>query len=159
MTTFTDEELIARITDQESKLQFEQFGNEVALQLGQALLSAAQEQSLAVAIEVTRADQTLFHVALSGTTSDNAEWIKRKNRVVRRFHRSSLFMGAKCRLAGATLEEKYLLPDNTYAAHGGAFPITLRGTGVIGTVTVSGLPQIDDHELVAAVLGRFLSAK
>lgn len=159
MATFTDEELITRIAVQEAELQFEQFGNEVALELGQALLSAAQEQSLSVAIEVTRADQTLFHVALSGTTSDNAEWITRKNRVVRRFHRSSLYMGAKCRLAGTTLEDKYLLPNNTYAAHGGAFPITLRGTGVVGTVTVSGLPQVEDHELVAAVLARFLDTK
>ena len=44
-----------------------------------------------------------------------------------------------------------------YAAHGGAFPILLRGTGCIGTVAVSGLPQLEDHRLVVEVLEAVLA--
>ena len=46
-----------------------------------------------------------------------------------------------------------------FAAHGGAFPILLRGTGCIGTVAVSGLPQLEDHRLVVETLKAFLAAK
>ena len=37
-------------------------------------------------------------------------------------------------------------------SHGGSFPITVDGVGCIGVVTVSGLPQRDDHELVVEAL-------
>jgi len=43
-----------------------------------------------------------------------------------------------------------------YAAHGGSFPIIVRDVGVVGTVTVSGLPQAADHALVVEVLRTFL---
>jgi uncharacterized protein (UPF0303 family) len=45
-----------------------------------------------------------------------------------------------------------------YATHGGAFPLAVTGTGVIGSATISGLPQRSDHEIVVeglcAILGR-----
>ena len=43
-----------------------------------------------------------------------------------------------------------------FAAHGGAFPIYVRGTGAVATVTVSGLPQKADHELVVEALSEIL---
>jgi uncharacterized protein (UPF0303 family) len=43
-----------------------------------------------------------------------------------------------------------------FAAHGGSFPIIVRGTGCIGAVTVSGLPQRDDHNLVVEALALLL---
>lgn len=157
MTPLSDQQLLDRITEQEERLQFDRFDNDTGIGLGMALMMAARDQAMPVAINVSRDGMTLFSAALDGAVPDNLEWITRKNRVVRRFHRSSLYMGAKCRLAETSLEAKYLLPDNTYAAHGGAFPVRLRGTGVIGTATVSGLPQVEDHELVVAVLETFLA--
>jgi uncharacterized protein (UPF0303 family) len=50
------------------------------------------------------------------------------------------------------LLEKHGLPFSDYAAHGGSFPICIEHAGVIGSVTVSGLPQRDDHELVVEAL-------
>ncbi|MFD0330409.1 heme-binding protein [Streptacidiphilus monticola] len=46
-----------------------------------------------------------------------------------------------------------------YAAHGGSFPLLVRGTGPVGTVTVSGLPQLDDHLFVVECLRRFLTER
>ena len=40
--------------------------------------------------------------------------------------------------------------------HGGAFPLAVEGAGVIGTVVVSGLPQLDDHAMVVKALHQFL---
>jgi uncharacterized protein (UPF0303 family) len=46
-----------------------------------------------------------------------------------------------------------------YAAHGGGFPIVLRGTGLIGTVVASGLPQREDHAMVVAALAEALGVQ
>ena len=58
---------------------------------------------------------------------------------------------------GDAFASKYLLDEREYAAHGGAFPVIVRGVGVVGTVTVSGLPQEEDHRLVVSVLRAFLA--
>jgi uncharacterized protein (UPF0303 family) len=41
-------------------------------------------------------------------------------------------------------------------AHGGSFPIRLAGPTCIGAITVSGLPQRDDHDLLTRTLASFL---
>lgn len=146
----TPEELLA----QEAELQFQRFDNDTALALGQALVAAAREQGLAVTVDIRRGEQQLFHAALAGTAADNDAWIERKNRVVRRFGHSSFYVGTL--LVGTTLEEKFLLDGTLFAAHGGAFPVMVRHVGMVGTVTVSGLPQAEDHRLVVAVLRGFL---
>ena len=80
--------------------------------------------------------------------------IERKNRVVRRFGHSSYYMGVS---SEGEFNARYLLDENEFAAHGGAFPVIVRGVGVVGTVTVSGLPQEEDHRLVVSVLRAFLA--
>ena len=153
----SDAELVALISEQEERLVFDRFDFDAAHDIGQMLTSRAKAANNPVVIDITRSGQCLFHCALKGSTPDNAEWVLRKNRVVQRFHHSSLYMGAFCRASGFELEEKFLLPRNTYAPHGGAFPVTIRDTGVIGSVTVSGLPQLEDHMLVVSVIEEFLS--
>jgi uncharacterized protein (UPF0303 family) len=143
---------------QEDRLQFDRFDNETALALGQYLLAAAQERSLPVVISVRRNGQRLFHAALPGTSPDNDAWIDRKSRVVDRYGHSSFYIGTLHREAGDTFEEKSRLDPDLYAAHGGVFPIILRGTGPIGTVGVSGLPQAEDHAFVVEQLSGFLAA-
>ena len=145
------EEQLEALAAQEDEIQFDAFSNETALQIGLRLIEVAQAEGKAVTIDISRGEQQLFHYALPGTAADNDAWIQRKNRVVRRFGHSSFYMGTLYR-SQATIEQKHLLDPREYAPHGGAFPITIRGTGVIGTVTVSGLPQEDDHEPVTRVL-------
>ena len=89
---------------------------------------------------------------------DNGEWIKRKNNVVNRFGHSSYFMSVSLLNVDKTMEEKYLLSSHEYAAHGGAFPLLIKNVGVIGTITVSGLPQKEDHELVVTTIKQFLTS-
>ena len=147
------EELLA----QEEELQFLRFDNDTAWELGGALVAAAREAGLAVTVDIRRGDQQLFHAALPGTAADNDVWIERKVRVVRQFGHSSFYVGTLLRLEGTTIEEKFLLDGRVFAAHGGAFPVIVRDVGVVGTVTVSGLPQAEDHRLVVDVLRRFLA--
>jgi uncharacterized protein (UPF0303 family) len=77
--------------------------------------------------------------------------VHRKSNVVARFHRSSYGVGLTMTQKNSSLEANGL-PINEYASHGGSFPLTVKGAGIVGSVTVSGLPQRADHELVVEAL-------
>ncbi|MDQ1586663.1 MAG: hypothetical protein QOJ90_2473 [Actinomycetota bacterium] len=143
---------VAELTAQERELRWQGFDEDDAWRLGVALVGQAHARQLPIAIDISRGDHQLFHAALPGSSPDNDAWLTRKTRVVRRFHRSSLHVGQLCRDAGRTLEEMYLVPASEFAAHGGAFPLTVVGVGVVGCVAVSGLPQLQDHAFVVEVL-------
>ena len=66
-------------------------------------------------------------------------------------------MGTKARAASSTFEDRTGLDPARYAAHGGSFPVTVRRVGVVGSVTVSGLPQLEDHSFVVEQLALFLA--
>jgi uncharacterized protein (UPF0303 family) len=143
---------LAELAADEEELQFTRFTNDDAWDLGTALVARAREQQLPVAVDVSRNGQQLFHAALAGTSADNDSWIRRKAAVVDRFGHSSLYVGQRSREAGTTFEAEFGLDPERYAAHGGAFPVLVRDVGPVGVVVVSGLPQVEDHRLVVAVL-------
>lgn len=148
--------LIAEIEEQEQRLVFDQFSNADAWSLGCLLVELATERSLPVTIDITRGEQQLFHAALAGTAADNDQWVARKVRTVRRFGNSSFLVGLRHRATGTPFEDRPWNDTSVYAAHGGSFPVNIRDSGLIGTVTVSGLPQLDDHRLVVEAIERFL---
>jgi uncharacterized protein (UPF0303 family)/catechol 2,3-dioxygenase-like lactoylglutathione lyase family enzyme len=150
-----DEALLARLADEEARIVLDRFTNGDALELGLALVAAARTEAAPVVVDIRRGAQQLFHVALAGTSADNDQWVIRKARVVERFGHSSWYMGAWCRTKGGTLAGLFGVDDQEFAAHGGSFPLTIRDVGVVGAVTVSGLPQADDHRLVVATLEAF----
>jgi len=137
---------------QERELQLPHLDANLAWELGVRLRTMAKERALPVVIDVRRFGQPLFYSALEGTTPDNAEWVRRKSNVVARFHSSSYAVGLKLKQKNETLTEQQGLPLADYATHGGSFPLTVKGAGVVGSVTVSGLPQRADHELVVEAL-------
>jgi uncharacterized protein (UPF0303 family) len=153
MTIETD---LERIALQEERLRFRSFDADTAWQVGTRLRAAAEARGLAVAIDIQVNGHPLFFAAMPGTTPDNVDWIRRKRNVVQRFHHSSYAIGLRLQKQQTTLTEQVGVALGDYATHGGCFPIFLHGTGCIGTITVSGLPQRADHELVVEVLAGFL---
>jgi uncharacterized protein (UPF0303 family) len=151
-----------RVALQERELNLPHLDAQVAWELGVRLRTMAEARGLAVVIDVRRFGQPLFYSALEGTAPDNVEWVRRKSNVVARFHCSSYAVGLKLKVNNETLTEQQGLPLADYATHGGSFPLIVTGAGVVGSVTVSGLPQRDDHELVVealcAALGRDYAA-
>jgi uncharacterized protein (UPF0303 family) len=125
--------------------------------LGSQLVELARSRNLSVTVDITRGAHHLFHASLPGTSADNDEWVKRKVRLVYRFGHSSFYMGQLLKSKGRRIEEAYLISETEYAPHGGCFPIIVKDTGVVGTVTVSGLPQEEDHKLVVDALRAFLA--
>lgn len=150
--------LIAAIEDQERRLVLTSFTEADAWALGCLLVNLATERQLPVAVDIRRGTQQLFHAGLPGSSADNDAWIERKVRVVYRFAASSYLVGRRLAAKGQQLDAAMGVDPARYAAHGGAFPIRVPGAGVIGVVTVSGLPQADDHALVVEALETFLTA-
>jgi len=147
---------VEELEAQERRLVFQQFTTDDAWALGSLLVELARERQAPVAIDIHRAGQQLFHAALPGSTPDNDAWITRKRRVVERFGSASYLVGARFRAKGTTFEDSSRLNPDEYAAHGGSFPINVLGVGVVGAVTVSGLPQLADHRFVVEALEEFL---
>jgi len=143
---------LARIALQEQQLKLSNFNEEIAWRLGARIRELAVDRNLGVVIDVRRFNQPLFYAALPGTTADNIDWVRRKSNVTLRFHRSSYAIGLETTEKNSTLQERYGLPDCDYACHGGSFPLQVSAAGIVGAVTVSGLPQRADHELAVEAL-------
>lgn len=141
---------------QEERLQFDKFDNDTAFKIGESIVKKAMERNLAVTVDITRCRQQLFHIALPGTAADNDEWLKRKVNTVYRFGKSSLSMELELKEKNTTMEEAYYVSSETYVAAGGAFPVRIRNTGLIGTIGVSGLASSEDHALVVESIEEYL---
>ncbi|MCK9794445.1 heme-degrading domain-containing protein [Isoptericola sp. 4D.3] len=144
--------LVAEVEEQERELVLTRFTHDDAWQLGCLLVELAVERRLAVTVDVRKGPQQVFHAALEGTTPDNDSWVQRKVRVVERFGASSFLTGLRARAKGQDFNAQHQLPLQEFAAHGGAFPVRVAGVGIVGVVTVSGLPQAEDHALVVEAL-------
>jgi uncharacterized protein (UPF0303 family) len=153
------DEILKELEEQEKTLCFNEFTPETALEVGLNLVDRAKRENKAIAIDITKHGHQLFHYAFEGTSPDNDQWIARKNRVVNRFYKSSLYMHIRLKKLGKSIEEKYNLSSYEYAPYGGAFPIIVRNVGAVGTITVSGLTQEEDHEIVVWVIGEYLKRK
>jgi uncharacterized protein (UPF0303 family) len=141
-----------RVSLQERELQLTRMDEQMAWEIGTRLRSMAEERNLPIVVDVRRFGQPLFYTAMEGTTPDNFEWVRRKSNVVARFHRSSYAIGLKEKIKNETQGAMQGLPLADYATHGGSFPLAVAGAGVVGSVTVSGLPQRSDHGLVIEAL-------
>jgi uncharacterized protein (UPF0303 family) len=144
-----------RIAIQESTLILPAFTPDIAWQLGTLLRDLAVARKYSIVVDVRRfgsPHQQLFYAALEGTTPDNARWVQRKVNTVARMFRSSYRVGLTLALENISFTDRFGLPDADYAAHGGCFPLRVAAAGVVGAVTVSGLPQREDHNLVVEAL-------
>lgn len=154
--TEADAQQLAGLLAEEDRLVFTTFDHTTAWELGSRLRAAALEAQLPIAITIRRNGQCLFHAALPGSSADNDAWLLRKAAVVERYGHSSYYVGCKFRADGGDFDVDSRLDVGKFAAHGGGFPVMLGATGCIGTVAVSGLPQVEDHRFVIAQLELFL---
>ena len=150
------ESTLAALLAEEERLSFVHFDHDTAWNLGSAMRAQALAEELPIVISIRRNGQRLFHTALPGSAADNDTWIDRKSAVVDRYGHSSYYVGCLHRSKGGDFDVDARLDVNLFAAHGGAFPMTIRGTGPVGVIAVSGLPQVEDHQFVVNALERFL---
>lgn len=149
---------IAKLMQQEEILRFDRFDEAEAWTLGTRMRAAANDRNLPLVIDVRIGNRPLFYTALPGSTPENPDWVRRKVNTVLRFHKSSYRIGREYLLRGMQLDSSRGVDAMDYVAAGGGFPIHIRGVGVIGAVTVSGVPQREDHGFVAEMLALHLGA-
>jgi uncharacterized protein (UPF0303 family) len=149
--------ILKQLLQEEQEFQFASFNETSAWRLGSQMVERAMRENLPITIDITRGQHQLFHASMPGTAADNDEWVKRKVRLVNRFGHSSFYMGQMLKSKCKTIEQSYLIPESEFAAHGGCFPIIVKGTGMVGTITVSGLPQEEDHKLVVESIRAFIA--
>lgn len=140
------------LLEQEQRLQLQHFNLQDAWLLGQSLYQRAAACQAPVVLEVYAYGRVLLQAALPGSNLDNHSWIERKRNTVLRFGHSSLYLGEYNRSKGREFEAQTHIDPQRYTAHGGSFPLRLRQGDLIGALSLSGLPQLEDHALVVATL-------
>lgn len=149
-------ELLSELSNQERDIQFTQFNSHLAFQIGSYVVKKGLRESLPIAVDITVGSRCLFHFSFDGASMDNERWIERKRNSVLRFNHSSYYMGRLLEKEGKSMNERFMIKEEEYAFHGGCFPIIIKNTGVIGTMTISGLTQQEDHALVVEALKEYL---
>jgi uncharacterized protein (UPF0303 family) len=152
------EAAIAGVEKEIKELQFPGFTAADALALGLILVEYGTSRNLPIAIDITRGGQTLFHVALEGATGDNDLWAAAKSRTAMRYLAPSLLVGLRGRRNGGRMESNAWWDHSRFAAHGGSFPVYVKNAGAVATVTVSGLHQQADHDVVVEAMRQHLAA-
>lgn len=149
--------------EEDPALQLSQFNNDIAWKLGNHARSLAVEKfpgkAIVIDIALTSGHILFRTTTASGTAEDNDHWVQRKKNTVTRIGKSSFLVGQKLRLSNRTIEEGLLISSMEFAAHGGCVPLRLKGfDNLIGTLTISGLKQEQDHLLALEILKTFESA-
>lgn len=152
-------EILKELLAQEDEIQLAYFNNETAWELGNLLKLAGEKLSAAIAIEVYAFEHVLFSYFMPGTNKDNHDWIKRKRQSVMRFGHSSYYQGQYNAAKNRDFEAQPHIDPKEYCAHGGSVPIRIRNSGLVGAVTVSGLPQEMDHQLAVESLRKVIAAQ
>lgn len=149
-------EMIEIIKHQEEMLKFDSFNESVALELGLACINEAKELNVPISVEITMNNSTLFYYRSEGTSEHNRDWLRRKTNAVNKLDMSSLQLYYYLIDAKRQLKEDMYLDPMDYAACGGGFPIRIKGIGLVGSISYSALPHIEDHEFVVNILSKFL---
>lgn len=141
---------------QENRFQFMSFNREDALRLGTKLHDVAKKYGGGVAIGIVVNGLNVFQLVMDNASRHNVEWLERKFQTVIQFEKSSLRVYAQHGLGEMGLDCERLEPLK-YAVCGGGFPLIVRGVGVVGAIAVSGLPHLDDHQVIIDALTEWLS--
>jgi uncharacterized protein (UPF0303 family) len=142
---------------QEELLRFETFDETIAEELGKLVIAIAQSSNLTLTVLVRIAGSPVFVKALPGTSPANFYWANRKANLVELYGQSSYRLGLQAKESNKDLLQEAGLDASQYAAHGGGFPIRLQNGLLIGSLTVSGLPQRDDHVLASNAIASYLN--
>lgn len=144
------EQLTNQLSAAQSELQgleLVEFSEESAWVLGNHLRQLALADEMPIVIDIRHIDTPIFSLMLPGATAANFDWARRKRNLTLLLGKSSWEISLETKLGTDYLATMGLDPRD-YAPHGGCVPIYVSGSSFpVATITISGLPQQQDHEL------------
>jgi len=149
---------VEELEEQERRLVLPRADYASLYQLGRRMADVALERGLPVLIQVRFGSRLVFVASLPGSSASNDDWAERKSRLAAWFEQSSLRVRLTNEQDGQDVHVRHSLAPERFAAHGGAFPLRVAGVGVVGTVVVSGLPQVQDHAFAVEMLEAHIEA-
>jgi len=146
------------LLEEEEVLKLASLTNNDALEIGEIATTIGKQRKLPVAIEVRIGEWVVFHASLEGSKPENDWWIGKKSRVVMMKQHSTMYERVLAEELGIDWYKENKVGDDTHAIHGGALPL-ITPSGFAGILTISGLPQVEDHLFAIEVLTEFLARK
>lgn len=139
---------VEEILDQERDAVLPSFSVDDAHWLGRHIVELAGSHAPDVTVNVRHGRRRVFMEAGADTALDNESWVERKSNVVERLDMASLRANREWGGDEEAFYANKAVERSAYAIHGGAFPIRVRGVGLVGVATCSGLVSEADHTLV-----------
>ena len=149
----------AQLLKEEQTLVLEDLNNSLAIEIGEIGVQLGRERKLPIALEVRIGEWTVFKAALTGSKPENDWWINRKARVVAMKNHSTIYERVLAEENGIDWHKENKVEDETHAIHGGGLPLITKKDGFVGTLIISGLPQVEDHLLGVEIITEFLARR
>lgn len=134
------------------KIELDRFSNRIAFDMGVKIIDLAKSRNQHIAVEVCRLNQTVFLYVDDTLPVDKHNWLRRKANIARQFEESSLSVKNDLKEGNMSLEKTFGLDERDFLAKGGAIPIFVKNGGMIAIITVSGLHDEEDHNIIIEAL-------
>ncbi len=134
------------------RIELDSFSNRIAFDMGVKIIDLAKSRNQHIAVEVCRLNQTVFLYVDDTLPVDKHNWLRRKANISRQFEESSLSVKNDLKDGNMTLEKTFGLDEKDFLAKGGAIPVFIKNGGMIAIITVSGLHDEEDHNIIIEAL-------
>ncbi|CAG5188034.1 uncharacterized protein ALTATR162_LOCUS11853 [Alternaria atra] len=135
---------LIELAKEEKSFTFNHFTCEHAWVIGNILRNALRTAECPALIQISSANQTLFHSpSLPGIMPDHEKWSERKRNTVLRWGHSTWFMSVQSEGDYKRFAEHNAMSGDEwskYTIEGGGYPVFVKGVeGVVGAIVVVGV--------------------
>ena len=143
--------------EHEAEFGIREWSREELIQIGELMVNRGTLNKLPLVVAIFFNGQRIFQKGIDGSSADNDLWVQRKLNTVELTGHSSLALREK--IDNLNIQESDLgFRTSDLAVCGGGFPL-FNSAGLVGVLIVSGLPHLDDHDLIVDSLREYLKGK
>ncbi|MFI3174818.1 MAG: heme-binding protein [Bacillota bacterium] len=151
-----DMDILKIVEKQEEEFQFDKFTHEDAWTLGNIIVDLSKKHGFQAAISIRlMSGYTVFQYGFDGTGLDHHNWMIRKQRSTEVKMMSTMRLEYILKTNNLDMKEAWFMDPMEYSTCPGAFPIKVKGAGMIGTIIVSGISVLTDHDLIIEALNQY----